>query len=66
MDTQTIDAAITEALTRLNTATTQQVELQQQAAHLNAQGVALERHILGIEGEIKALRALQVGSGHSA
>lgn len=64
------DAAITDAETRLAESKQRQVdlrlrfeELQRVATAMNADGITVEKVILGIDGELKALRALKANDG---
>jgi len=57
-----IKIALEEAEQKLSEQRQRYAQLQQQAAQLNADGVAAEKIILGLEGETRALKAL-VGNG---
>ena len=53
----TLADLLSEAEGRLTDARKSHADLEQQAREMNAHGIALEKTILGIEGEVKALRA---------
>lgn len=61
MDSQTHDTilqAIAQATMRLHERRETHLKLESEMVRLNQQGVAVEKEILGIEGELRALQAL--------
>jgi hypothetical protein len=58
-----IKAALLDAQNRLSVARAVLDAIKQEALTVNARGIDAEKVILGIEGEIKALSALDVTSG---
>ena len=58
-----LQSAITEAEARKSELQDKHKALSQQAMELNAQGVQIERDLLGIDGELKALHALKASDG---
>lgn len=53
-----LEAIIAEAQSRRDSVASQHQQLQQQAIQINASGVQLEKDMLGIDGELKALKAI--------
>jgi hypothetical protein len=58
-----IKAALQDAQSRLSVARAELDAVKQEALAVNARGIEAEKAILGIEGEIKALSALDVTRG---